>query len=315
MRDISQKTITLRTAVAEATVRVQPATIACIREQRVPKGDPLPIARVAAIQAAKQTSIIIPYCHPVAVEFVGVDFTMTETTITSTVTVKAVHKTGVEMEALTAASTAALTLYDMLKMIDDSMEIVDVRLLEKRGGKSDFQESYTPPLRAAVLVLSDTIAAGEKDDHSGRLITERLQREGVEVADYRIIPDDPATIAEVLCAYADVDRYDLVLTTGGTGFSPRDHTPEAMTTVIEREIPGIPEALRAYGQARTPYAMLSRGKAGIRGNTIIINLPGSKRGVAESLDGLFPGLLHAFHILRGGRTHGVDGSRRKRRSE
>ncbi len=91
-----------------------------------------------------------------------------------------------------------------------------------------------------------------------------------------------------------------MLTTGGTGFSPRDNTPEAMARVIEREIPGIPEALRAYGQERTPYSMLSRGKAGIRGRTIIINLPGSKRGVAESLDALFPGLLHAFGMLRGG---------------
>ncbi len=95
-------------------------------------------------------------------------------------------------------------------------------------------------------------------------------------------------------------QLDLVLTTGGTGFSPRDNTPEAMLRVIEREIPGIPEALRAYGQERTPYSMLSRGKAGIRGSTIIVNLPGSRRGVAESLDALFPGLLHAFGMLRGG---------------
>lgn len=312
MRDISQKTVTLRSAVAEATLRVTPATIDCIHRQAVPKGDPLPVARVAAIQAAKQASLLIPYCHPVPLEYVSVDFTLTDDAILVSVTAKTVHKTGVEMEALTAASVAALTLYDMLKMLDDDMEIVGVRLVEKRGGKTDFQERYTPPLRAAVLVMSDSIAAGEKEDCSGRLITERLQAEGVAVVDYRIVPDDPATIAEVLRAYADVEKYDLVLTTGGTGFSARDLTPEAMATVIEREIPGIPEALRTYGQARTPYAMLSRGKAGLRKGTVIINLPGSKRGVAESLDALFPGLLHAFHILRGGSTHERAGQRRKR---
>ncbi|OPZ84226.1 MAG: Cyclic pyranopterin monophosphate synthase accessory protein 2 [bacterium ADurb.Bin429] len=312
MRDITHKTLTARSAVAEATLRVSPATMACIHRQAVPKGDPLPVARMAAIQAAKQTSLLIPYCHPVPLDFVGVEFALTETMIQVTASVKAVYKTGVEMEALTAASVAALTLYDMLKMLDEEMEIIGVRLIEKRGGQTEYMESFTLPVRAAVLVMSDTIAAGEKEDYSGRLIAERLQAEGVEVADYRIIPDDPAMITATLCAYADIEHYDLVLTTGGTGFSSRDNTPEAMNAVITRDIPGIPEALRAYGQSRTPYAMLSRGRAGLRHNTLIINLPGSKRGVAESLDALFPGLLHAFHLIRGNTAHDRKRSGRKR---
>ena len=299
MRDISRKFSTLRTATAEATLLASPETLARVRRGEVPKGDPLPVAKVAAIQAAKETSRVIPYCHPVPVEAVDVAFDLREGAIVTTVTVKAVHKTGVEMEALTAAAVAALTLYDMLKMIDQTMEIAGVKLLEKRGGKSDFRNVYDKPLRAAVLVLSDSIAAGEKDDRSGRLIVERLEKEGFTVGDYRIIPDDPEQIRDTLIHYADVDKYDLVLTTGGTGFSPRDNTPEAMHEVIERDIPGIPEALRNYGQDRTPYAMLSRGKAGIRGNTIVVNLPGSSKGVAESLDALFPGLMHAFGMLRG----------------
>ena len=303
MRDISRKFSTLRTATAEATLIASPDTLACIRQGDAPKGDPLPVAKVAAIQAAKDTSRIIPYCHPVGVEAVDVSFDLQEGAIITTVTVKAVHKTGVEMEALTAASAAALTLYDMLKMIDESMEIIGVKLLEKRGGKSDFRNAYDRPLRAAVLVLSDTIAAGEKDDRSGKLIVERLEAEGFQVSDYRIIPDDTGQIRETLIQYADADNYDLVLTTGGTGFSHRDNTPEAMREVIEREIPGIPEALRNYGQDRTPYAMLSRGKAGLRGDTIIVNLPGSSRGVAESLDALFPGIMHAFGMLWGYSGH------------
>jgi len=310
LRDISRKFSTLRTATAEATLLAAPETLACIRRGEVPKGDPLPVAKVAAVQAAKETSHIIPYCHPVGVEAVDVAFDLQERAIITTVTVKAVHKTGVEMEALTAASAAALTLYDMLKMIDETMEIAGVKLLEKRGGKSDFRNAYDRQLRAAVLVMSDTISAGEKDDRSGKLIVERLEAEGFQVGDYRIIPDDPEQIRETLIRYADTDRYDLVLTTGGTGFSHRDNTPEAMRVVIEREIPGIPEALRNYGQDRTPYAMLSRGKAGLRGDTIIVNLPGSSRGVAESLDALFPGIMHAFGMLWGYSGH-ADGKERR----
>ena len=298
MFDISKKSSTLRTAAAEATLTITPATRERIRRQDIPKGDPFPVAKVAAIQAAKNTSQLIPYCHPLPVEFVGVEFDLRDEAIVITVTVTAVHKTGVEMEALTAASVAALTCYDMLKMLDDTLEIAGVRLLSKHGGKSDYRERYDTPLRAAVLVMSDTIAAGSKSDESGRLIVARLENERFTICDYRIIPDDPETISEILREYANVMQLDLVLTTGGTGFSPRDNTPEAMRQVIEREIPGIPEALRAFGQDRTPYSMLSRGRASLRGNTVIINLPGSRRGVAESLDALFPGLLHAFKMLQ-----------------
>ncbi len=300
MLDISAKIKTLRTATAQARVVVRPETIARIRENTVPKGNPLEVAKVAAIQAAKATSTIIPYCHPLPIDYVGVEYELGENWIVIRTTVKAIYKTGVEMEALTAASVAALTLYDMMKMLDDTMSIGEIRLLSKTGGKSDFRTSFGQPLRAAVLVMSDSIAAGKKADRSGQLIVERLKREGVNVQDYRIIPDEPEQIARLLTQYADTDKYDLVMTTGGTGFTPRDRTPEAMERVIEREAPGIAEAVRAYGQERTPYSMLSRARAGVRGQTLIVNLPGSTRGVAESLDALFPGLLHAFKMIHSG---------------
>ncbi|HWR83924.1 MAG TPA: bifunctional molybdenum cofactor biosynthesis protein MoaC/MoaB [Candidatus Deferrimicrobium sp.] len=299
MLDISRKIRTLRIAVAEATLGAAPETIKRIEQQAVPKGNPLEVAKVAAVLAAKNTSQLIPYCHPLPIDFVGVEYELGKDRITVTVTVKAIAKTGVEMEALTAACAAALTLYDMLKMFDATMAITGVRLISKKGGKTDFKEAMTRPLRAAVLVMSDSIHAGKKDDLSGRLIVERLTAEGFEVVDYKVIPDEADTIKATLTQYADSMKLDLVVTTGGTGFSSRDTTPEAMASVIEREIPGIPQALRAYGQERTPYSMLSRGKAGIRGCTIIINLPGSKKGVAESLDALFPGLQHAFGMLQG----------------
>jgi len=311
MLDISRKTKTLRSATAEARLTLKPETLLRIRQNDVPKGNPLEVARVAAIQAAKTTWQIIPFCHPLPVDFAGVEFELGESEIVVSVTVKAIYKTGVEMEALTAASVAALTLYDMLKMLDDSLEIRAVKLVDKRGGKSDYREEPEKPLRAAVLVMSDTIAAGKKDDLSGRLIEQRLKAEGFIIEDYRVIPDDTALIRDTLIGYADAMHLDLVVTTGGTGFSPRDTTPEAMMQVIEREIPGIPEALRSYGQERTPFAMLSRGKAGLRGRTIILNLPGSKRGVAESLDALFPGLLHSFAMVRGGGHPSAQGERER----
>lgn len=303
MRDISDKIKTLRTATAQAILKAAPETIMAIREHNIPKGDPLPVAKVAAIQAAKNCSQIIPYCHPLPIDYVGVDFHLHDDFIEVQCTVKTIYKTGVEMEALTAASVAVLTLYDMLKMLDEEMEIDTVRLLSKKGGKSDFktgQDHLRKTLKTAVVVMSDSIASGRKEDLSGRLIVERLRHEGIEPEDYQVIPDDITHIQNLLISYADEKHLDLVLTTGGTGLSPRDNTPEAMKNVIEREVPGISEAVRGYGQERTPYSMLSRGVAGIRGKTLIINLPGSKNGVKESLDALFPSIFHAFKILRGG---------------
>lgn len=300
MIDISNKIKTLRTAVARATLKLKPETIELIHQNKIPKGDPLAVAKVAAIQAAKNTSQIIPYCHPLPIDYVGVDFNIGKDFIEVNVTVKAIYKTGVEMEALTAASVAVLTIYDMTKMLDDSMEIIGVKLLEKTGGKSDFRTEYDKPLRAAVLVLSDSISSGKKSDTSGKMIVERLKKEGIDVLEYNIIPDDVEKITQTLIKYADEDKLDLVMTTGGTGFSPRDCTPEAMANVVEREIPGIPEAAREFGQERTPYSMLSRAKAGIRGKTLIVNLPGSKKGAADSLNALFPGILHSFKMIWGG---------------
>ncbi len=147
MWDVSDKAPTVRTATARAFLRAAPDTIAAIRSGTVPKGDPLPVAKVAAILAAKNTPDIIPYCHPLGLEHIGTAFEVKDEGIAITTTVKTSGKTGVEMEALTAAAVAALTLYDMLKQLDMAMTIERVELVEKRGGKSDFaRSSDTPPL-------------------------------------------------------------------------------------------------------------------------------------------------------------------------
>jgi molybdenum cofactor biosynthesis protein MoaC len=299
MRDISRKIKTLRSAVAQATLRVSPSTISLIKKNKIPKGNPLEVAKVSAIQGAKNTSQIIPYCHPLPVDFVGVEFMLGKSQIVVNVEVKAIYKTGVEMEALTGASIAALTLYDMMKMLDDDMEILGVKLLSKRGGKSDFKITKRLRLRAAVLVMSDSVSVGKKKDESGKVIVERLKELKIGIAEYAVIQDDAKEITNKLLYYADKLKLDLVITTGGTGLGPRDNTPEALRKIIEKEISGVSEAVRAYGQERLPYAMLSRSVAGVRGKTIFVSLPGSKNAVIEGLDAMLPALLHSFNMLRG----------------
>ncbi len=301
MLNVSHKIRTKRTAIAQAELRLSAESLQRVRERSVPKGDALEVARVAAIQAAKDTSRIIPFCHPLPIDYVAVDYELGDRTIVVRTTVTAIYKTGVEMEALTAASVAALTLYDMLKMLDESMEIVGIRLVEKHGGKSDFRDEHDTPPRAAVLVVSDRVAHGEKLDRSGRLLEERLKQHGVSVEDYRVVADEPHSIEQTLVEYADTMRLDLVLTTGGTGLSRRDTTPEATSRVIDRSAPGISEAIRGYGQERLPSAMLSRGVAGLRGDTLIVNLPGSAGAVTDALNAVFPAVLHCLAMRRGGK--------------
>ena len=300
MRDVSRKTTTLRTARARAILRVSPSTIDRIRAGSLPKGDPLPVARVAGIQAAKQTSAIIPFCHPVAVEHADCTFELTKNSVVITAAVTAVHKTGVEMEALTAATVAALTIYDMTKMVDDEAVIESVQLLEKKGGKTDQRGVLKRPIRAGILVLSDSVAAGTRTDESGKRLADRLKEQGIDILEILAIADDRATIESTLRTWSDDNRFDLICTTGGTGLGPRDVTPEATNAVIDRAVPGVTEALRSYGQDRMPTAMLSRSVAGIRGRTMIVNFPGSVRGVDEGMDALLPGLLHAFAMMEGG---------------
>lgn len=297
MRDVSAKNDSLRTASARGVLFVSPATIEAIREGRAPKGDPLPVAKVAAIQAAKNTPQLIPYCHSVPLDFVGVEFEVGESTITVTTEVKAVYKTGVEMEALTAAAAAVLNLYDMLKIIDDAMEIRSVTLLGKTGGKSNV--AAVDPFRAAVIVISDSAAAGTRADRSGSILREGLIRNGGEVGDVVIVADEIEAIRRAALDACDAG-VDFVFTTGGTGLGPRDVTPEAVAALIERPSPGIEDHLRAYGGRRTPYAMMSRLCAGTRGPTLIVCLPGAPAAVRDALNALFPYIGHAPHVIRGG---------------
>ena len=153
--------------------------------------------------------------------------------------------------------------------------------------------------RAAIITASDSGYRGEREDLSGPAIKEILEREGYEVISMDILPDDQVMLAGKLQEIADSEKAELILTTGGTGFSERDVTPEATEEVIERKVPGIPEAIRTYSMTITKRAMLSRATAGIRGKTLIVNLPGSPKAVRESLEYIIDALAHGLEILSG----------------
>lgn len=298
MRDVSAKNWTLRTATARATVTCSPESIRMIQEDRAPKGDPRPIARVAAVMAAKNTPQIIPYCHSVALDWVGVEFELFENRIEATVRVKAIYKTGVEMEALAGAAAAALNLYDLLKPVDDTLTIERVELLEKTGGKSNASELAGGNWTAAVLVCSDRASAGEYEDRSGPILVEGLQSFGGTVVEHRVVPDDAGQIEAALRPWI-VDRVDVVLVSGGSGLSERDVTPETVAKLLDRRLPGVEEHFRSYSMNRIPTAMLSRAVAGVAGSTVIVTLPGSPGAAKDALDSLFPYILHARDALEG----------------
>lgn len=301
MVDITHKSTTLRTAVAQAVVKVSKAeTITAIENDTVPKGNVFAMSKAAGLLGVKRTPDILPDCHPLPIEFTGIEYKIDGLEITVLFTVKTIYKTGVEVEAMHGASVVALNMYDMLKPIDKGIEIHAIKLLDKKGGKSDFRDKFRKDLRAAVVVCSDTISAGHKEDKAGKAIISKLESCDVKISEYVIIQDEVEDIQQKVKSYQE-QGIDMVIYTGGTGLSGRDVTPEALLPLLERRIPGIEEAIRSYGQERMPFAMLSRSIAGTIGDTLVLALPGSTNGAKESMEAIFPAILHSFRILKGAR--------------
>jgi len=301
MVDITHKKSTLRVATAQATVKVGKAeTIMAIENDTVPKGNVFAMSKAAGLLGVKKTPELLPDCHPIPIEFTEINYSIDGLNIIIDVTVKTIYKTGVEVEAMHGASIVALNMYDMLKPIDKGVEIHHIKLIQKRGGKSDYNKDLEQSISAVVIVCSDTIAAGKKQDAAGKTIINKLEALAVNILDYQVIPDEAALIQEKTKMY--VSRgVDLIIFTGGTGLSPRDVTPEALKPLLHRSIPGIEEAIRSYGQQRTLYAMLSRSVAGMIEDTLVLALPGSTKGAAESIEAIFPEVLHLFKVAQGSR--------------
>lgn len=336
MVDVSGKTDTPRVAVAAGELRTTAEVVALVRADGLPKADVLSTARIAGIAGAKKTSELIPLCHQLALSSVKVEFGFTEDTITIEATAKTKGPTGVEMEALTAVAVAGLTLHDMVKAVDPAATLNGVRLLTKEGGKrghwsrpenvdpgrtdaderpGDAPERPTAPSAesdagaaaprgdkgsAVVLVSSTGAAAGARTDTTGPHLVRWLAGLGYAVRGPLVYAD--ADIAAGLDE-ALRTRPDLVVTTGGTGAAPTDRTPEATLAVLDRELPGVAEAIRQRGTAKFPLAALSRGVAGLAGHSVVVNLPGSPGGVRDGIAVLEPLLGHLLEQVAGAGGH------------
>ncbi|TKB97605.1 bifunctional molybdenum cofactor biosynthesis protein MoaC/MoaB [Pedobacter cryophilus] len=314
MRDITSKQITLRTAKAIGIVFCSEETIELIKTGQLPKGNLFDVAKAAGFIGAKLTPQLLPHCHPVQIDGMDLQFEFLDADIHSDFfdenvfiktgivisgNAKSIGRTGIEMEMLTAISVAALEIYDMLKPVDKSLEIGNIRLLDKKGGKSDRSKFFATSPICAVLVCSDSTAEGKREDKSGVLIKKMLEGVNATVKYYKILPDEKVQIQNQILDWVKEDVH-FIFTTGGTGLGPRDLTVEAVKEILERDADGITEAMRNFGQQRTPMAMMSRAVAGSIAHTLVVTLPGSTDGARESLEAILPGIFHARKMMKGG---------------
>lgn len=296
MVDVTDKPKTSRSATAQGKIMMKRETVQSIISGDVPKGNVLTTAKLAGIQSAKKTSELIPLCHPLTVSWVDIQFTPGDDHIEIEAVAKTQESTGIEMEVLTAVSVAALTIYDMCKAVDKTMTISDIQLVEKRGGKSDHATDFRPD--AGIITLSDSVAAGDRDDRSGQILKSGFEEVGCAVAHTAVLADGSDELAPIITSWID-EGVRLIVTTGGTGIGPRDLTIEKVESLFQRRLPGVEQALHAYGRGKVTTAMISRLAAGTVGNAVVVCLPGSPGAVKDALKVLIPTIFHAFPMIKG----------------
>ena len=296
MVDVTDKTATERMAKAEGKIHLQQATIALIQDNSIPKGNVLTTAKIAGIQSAKKTAEIIPMCHQLNLSFVDMEFELGRELVIIRSTVKTREATGVEMEALTAVSTAALTMYDMCKAVDKTMTIGAIKLVEKIGGKSDHAVEYRPSV--GIITMSDSISADKSEDKSGPILVKGFADSGCKADHQKVLPDGSEELIPTIESWIK-DGVELIITTGGTGLGPRDLTLQLVENKFDSKLPGIEQALHAYGRGKVKTAMLSRLTAGVINGAIVICLPGSTGAVKDALKVLIPTIFHSFHMMKG----------------
>lgn len=328
MVDVTDKAVTDRTARATATVRMAPETARLVQDGSGPKGEVLATARLAGVMAAKRTAELVPLAHPLPLTKIDVQarVELAEGAVHLESLARTTGKTGVEIEALTAVLIAALTVYDMVKAVERHAVIEGVQVIHKAGGRHDFdlrqpgppvpdgqtvrdpvvghvEASCAAPPRVVgigAVHVSTSRSAGTRPDRSRAALAAFAERTGWEVRAETMVPDDREQLAAAIRETAARPGVEVVLTLGGTGLTPDDVTPEATRDVIDREIPGIAEGLRAASRSITPLADLSRATAGALGPVLVVNLPGSPKAIGE-LESLLTAVLpHAADQVRRG---------------
>ncbi|MCW9709154.1 bifunctional molybdenum cofactor biosynthesis protein MoaC/MoaB [Fodinibius salsisoli] len=315
MRDISGKSTSLRTAKAMALVQCSEQALEKVKTDNLPKGNMLDVGRASGFLGAKNTHMLIPHCHPVSIDALDISYELIEPEhsieeveglnvdygIAIIAEGKSIDRTGIEMEILTAVSVTALTIYDLLKPLGDEVEISNTKLLNKTGGKSNMRAMVGRENKSAVLICSDSVAAGRKDDRAGPIIQHLLEEQGGSIVDFKVLPDTPEAVQAQLKEWAG-RNIPFIFTVGGTGLGATDTVCEAVQEVIERETPGVIDAMELHGLQRTPLAMMSRLTAGIYKKSLIVTLPGSSDGLRQSLEGILPGVFYAKKMLRAARV-------------
>ena len=296
MVDVTDKVSTTRVAKAEGQIAMLHETISAIQDDTLPKGNVLTTAKIAGVQAAKKTAALIPMCHQLNLTFVDIEFDIQTENIVIKSTVKTKEATGVEMEALTAVSVAALTIYDMCKAVDKTMTIGEITLVDKKGGASGHAVAYRPAV--GIITMSDGVAAGKREDKSGKILSDGFAQAGCAIEKQLVLPDGSEELRKTIKSWID-SGVELIITTGGTGLGPRDLTIPVLETMFDSRLPGIEQALHAYGRGKLATASLSRLAAGVVGSAIIISLPGSPGAVRDGLKVLIPTIFHAFHMMKG----------------
>lgn len=320
MIDVGDKQITRRRAVACGTITVCSMTMKMIREGNSPKGNILAMAEVAGIMAAKNTSQILPLCHPLLIDSTQIWFEIHELSVTAYCEVICHGKTGVEMEALFGANTCLLTIYDLAKAVDPVIEISNVYLQTKEGGKSG---KWTHPqhpvkqeinekeknhcvdlknIRYAVATLSDRASRGQYSDCSGSILQDFFKQAQASEIFYQVIPDDKQNLEDLILK-AQESGVEVLALTGGTGIAERDITPETVRNLSDKELVGFGELQRQHGAKYTKASWLSRSSAFVAGKTLIILFPGSPKAVTQGLESIGDLIPHALRMMRGEPHH------------
>lgn len=296
MMDVCSRLATKRSAVAACELRALPETLQKVQTGDLSDGNPIPLARFAAIQAAKRTHEWIPHCHSISVDCVTVDFKFLKDRIQIEAQVIATAKTGVEVEAITAASVAAITLYGNLSPIDCSMEIGAIKLVRSSEGEL----AAAPEIKwsGLVIVMSDRVSAGKQVDISGDILLRAMKEHGAQNASLVVLPDDPELLSAAVRQGID-QGLELIVVTGGTGLGERDITHQTLKLLIDRELPGVTSAYLTYSQTRVPTAMLGSPLAGLSRKTLILAIPGSPGACTDAVACLFPSLVHGIAIVKG----------------